>query len=156
MLARELAHVAPQETDDDRSEACSIRLRTRRRIQCQFDPNAFAEEFCGPDEVPVRLPSSGVIGTAYGKWLGLDPVVGQDAPQSILSGGQLGFLGWRGVSASPEVACPVRIGDVGLLGVSANSPGRDRTLRWPRRTDILDAGTLEVYEIKPFWSVMKV
>ena len=71
LLAHELVHVVQQGCAPWVGHgAHPVRRRSPLRLQKNINPQAVYEGVCPPGEVAISYPSSGPLGTAYGKYLG--------------------------------------------------------------------------------------
>jgi hypothetical protein len=159
LIAHELVHVAQQGAAPRRDPAVfKVQHRSPRVVQCApINPQAIFNFVCPPGTQPTSFPSSGPIGTGYGKWLGMQYVKDRKPDPycivdfSVYYKGRFGattIFNFRNTSRLPNGKLT---GDPGVLLAFVNRKV-DATWRWPSRTDILDAGRNEVYEIKPLRS----
>lgn len=147
LLAHELIHVIQQGyVRRQKQGKYTIKMQIPLCVQRQVSPQRIYEEVCPPGSQPVSYPSESLIGTAYGKWLGLMYLKERKPDPYCLVDF---WVYYRGQWGNATIFNLARGG--GDPGVSLAFVNRkvDSTWRWPSRTDILDAQRDEVYEIKP-------
>lgn len=146
LLAHEVVHVVQQSGASGQHGGIPIRFRVPHRVQCQIDPKTLYEAVCPPGMTPTSYPSDGLIGTAYGKFLGL-MYMRERSPQTY---GIVDF--W--IYTSRGCWKPGTIYDLYKFdaGVALALLAHETTRRGMQRTDILDSDLDQVYEIKPLRS----
>jgi hypothetical protein len=148
LLAHELVHVAQQGAAGPRGGggACAVKCRAPRVAQCDLSPQQIVAAVCPPGTEPKSYSSSGPIGTAYGKWLGMNYMMERNPkPYGLVDFG----IWWNSKSAFGGTIYDLWKYDPQVVLATA---GKDYTRWGMKRTDILDAERNEVYEIKPLRS----
>lgn len=118
-----------------------------------IDPQAIYDLICPPGSEVKRYPSSGPLGTAYGRYLGIMYLKERRPDPYCIVDFWVYYRGVWGLATIYDLQ-KSRRGDPGVALAFKNCKNRsvDTTWRWPKRTDILDAERDEVYEIKPLAS----
>jgi hypothetical protein len=151
LLAHELVHVVQQGAAPRcaRSEI-GIRKRVPVSIQRSIDPSRLYRAIC-PDPSAARShKSSSIIGTAFGRWLGVQYMREMGEQGRPRTYGIVDFDvysasgGWEPGNIYHLHELDLQVGNAFVLGEWLWSPRQ--------RPDILDADTSEVYEIKPLRS----
>jgi hypothetical protein len=143
LLAHEVAHVAQQGALSGRGV---VRLRTSPRVQCAsgIDPSKIYG-LCPPGTTANSYPSSGPLGTAYGNYLGLMYVLSRPPKTYVV----VDWRVWTRDEWSPGTVQCLNSVDPQVANALGTSEWTSGFLARRQRTDILDAGLDQVYEIKP-------
>src|SRR5215208_920931 len=146
LLAHELIHVVQQRGVPRCGDGeVSVLQRVPTGVQRSVNPQRLYSAICPDGSDPLSYPSSGPVGTAYGKWLGL-MYMRERNPQTY---GLVDFWVYEGRgSGEPGTIYDLLPIDPYVYGALLSSEWSRRGLQ---RTDILnaDAELAEVYEIKP-------
>jgi uncharacterized protein DUF4157 len=145
ILAHELVHVVQQTAVPMLGNPkLSVQHTRLPGIQCRLDPQA-NRFVCPPGRVQLSHPSSPLLGTLYGKWLGLQ-YVRERRPISY------GVVDWHVYFGygnwTPKSIYALKLIDPTVFTVMVTSEWSQRRIPM-ERTDILDSDLDEVYEIKP-------
>lgn len=145
LLAHEIVHVIQQKSALRYGPSkIHVECRVSPRIQMLLDPKRIYDSVCPPGYTPTSYPSEGLLGTAYGKWLGLMYIQERNPDPYCIVDFWIRYRGRWGKATIFDL--PKLDPGVALAFVNLTI---DRTWRWPDRPDILDAERSEVYEIKP-------
>lgn len=147
LLAHEIIHVVQQGCAPPLGPgAHPVRHRSRMQLQKSINAQEVYDGVCPEGEIAISYPSSGPLGTAYGKYLGLMFLKERKpAPYCIIDFGVF----FRGQIGNATIYNTARINIDPAVFLAFVNRNVAETWRWMQRTDILDAERDHVYEIKP-------
>lgn len=150
LLAHEIVHVVQQGCAPWLGHGTHpVRRRSPMRMQKIINAQEVYNGVCPPGSVAISYPSSGPLGTAFGKYLGhMFLYDTRPDPYCVIDFGVF-FRGQMGATTIYNMARSNLDPSVMLAFVNRNVA---ETWRWLQRTDILDAEHDHVYEIKPLRS----